>query len=101
VVLQELGPEHPVWTFIEIVEEFGQPLQATFVDTIEVVDPGADGELVELEVWRDPSAGALMAIESSFLDQVQDAVASPYNPEVFLQLPPERLQESPGSSRPS
>lgn len=59
---------------------------AKFVRHITVLDPdtGAD---VELEVWKDPESGSLLAVEASFLDQVRGQVFSPYNEGHILKEP--------------
>ncbi len=61
------------------------PLPARFLTQVTVRDP-VEGTLTELEIWHDPTSGALFGLDASFLDQVDDAVRSPYNPDVALWL---------------
>lgn len=56
-----------------------------YVTEIVVNDPDT-GNAVELEVHKDPTSGALFAIDSSFLDQMTTVIASPFNPGIMLEL---------------
>jgi len=57
-----------------------------FVKAISVTDPDT-GSNIELEIHKDPESGALLAIESSFLEQVREDIPSPYNSHSRLVLP--------------
>lgn len=59
---------------------------ARFVTTVTVPDPDT-GAPVELEVWKDPASGGLLAVDASFLDQVADRIPNPFNPSETLRLP--------------
>jgi hypothetical protein len=61
-------------------------VKAIFVTQIMVKDPDSGGE-VELEVWKDPSSGGLVAYDTSFMDQVDDRFESPYNKGIILESP--------------
>jgi len=63
---------------------------AQFVKVIEVTD--LEGVQQELEIWFDPEAKGLFAVESSFLDQTSDTVRSPYNKDTALVLPAKHLE---------
>jgi hypothetical protein len=63
----------------------GTNMKAKFVQVINVFDPDTGGK-VELEVWKDPTSGGIFALDSSFLDQVEDSIVSPFNPSVTLEL---------------
>ena len=60
-------------------------MRSRFVTQIAVRDP-AQGTVTELEIWQDPTSGALFGIDASFLDQVNDSLPSPYNGSVRLLL---------------
>jgi len=68
-------------------------MKAKFVKIINVIDPDTGG-YVELEVWKDPTSGGLFALDSSFLDQVEDSIVSPFNPTVTLELNASELKRS-------
>jgi hypothetical protein len=68
------------------------PVKAKFITCIKVTDPDFGGE-VEMEVWKDPTSGGLFAIDSSFLDQVEETFQSPFNPSVTLSLPEDEIKK--------
>jgi hypothetical protein len=50
-----------------------------------------DGEAT-LEIYRDPESGGFFGIDASFIDQVDNKIPSPFNPDTFFILPdPEDL----------
>ncbi len=61
------------------------PVAARFITQLVVRDPDTDMP-TELEIWQDPTSGALFGIDASFLDQVDDTIRSPYNPAVRVLL---------------
>ena len=70
---------------------------APFVKCVDVVHP-ENGEVVELEVHLDPTTGALFAVESSFLDQVDNTITCPYQisggiMELLCEDPPDDYRE--------
>jgi hypothetical protein len=60
-------------------------IEARFITQITITDPDSHAP-VELEVWKDPSSGGLFGIDASFLDQIEEHVASPFNPDIILHL---------------
>jgi hypothetical protein len=54
-------------------------VKGKFVQEITVIDPDTKGK-VELEVWKDPISSGMLAIDTSFLDQVEDTIKNPFNP---------------------
>jgi len=73
--------------------------RAVFIKAVDVVDPDS-GEIVEVEIWKDPEANALFGIDATYLDQVAGGemaeVQSPFNPEITLLLPaPAEREETP------
>ncbi len=61
------------------------PTAARFITQLVVRDPDTDLP-TELEIWQDPTSGALFGIDASLLDQVHEHIRSPYNPGVSLRL---------------
>jgi hypothetical protein len=66
-------------------------VNATYVTAISVTDPDTGGK-VDVEIWKDPSSDGIFGIDASFLDQVSESIASPYNPGVMLKLPSEEVK---------
>ena len=63
-----------------------ETVKAIFVTTITVTDPDS-GVPVKLEVWKDPRpGGGMLAMDSSFLDEVRDRFPNPFNPVTLLVL---------------
>ena len=62
-----------------------------FIKVIHVADPDTGGD-VELEVWKDTESGGIFAVDSSFLDQVEYMVNSPFNDEK-IELPQEQVDQ--------
>lgn len=60
-------------------------VKTKFVRVVVVQDPDTL-EGIELEVHKDPESGALLAVDSSFLDQVEDTIPSPFNADTRLRL---------------
>lgn len=50
---------------------------AIYAGTFTARDPETGAE-VEMEVWKDPVSGAMLAIDGSYIEQVEDPVNSPY-----------------------
>ncbi len=59
-------------------EPAGSPVPARFIPI--------EGTSTELEIWQDPTSGALFGVDASVLDQVNDGIRSPYNPAIALRL---------------
>lgn len=59
--------------------------KAIFATTLTVDDPETK-KPIELEIWKDPSSGAMFGIDATYLDQISDAIRSPFNEDVRLVL---------------
>lgn len=59
-------------------QEVKTPYKTKFITEITVTDPDSGGE-VEIEIHKDMQSGALLGIDSSFIEQMADIIPSPYN----------------------
>ena len=62
-----------------------KPTPTIYVREIIVNDPDT-GQVVSIEIHKDPESGGLFGIDSSFLDQVSPVVRSPFNEFSWLSL---------------
>ena len=62
------------------------PDKVIYAGEIMVTDPETKGE-VPLEIYKLPGSGAMVAIESSFLEQVGNVIGDPYNPGKTIEIP--------------
>lgn len=60
--------------------------KATFIKTITIKDPD-NGSEVELEIHKDPEAGAIFAVESDYVGEMEGNVNSPYGGTLYLPMP--------------
>jgi hypothetical protein len=60
-------------------------MKAVYVETIEVTDPDSGGQ-VSVDIFKDPESGGMFGVDSSFLEQVENKVPSPFNPKTMLEL---------------
>ena len=61
------------------------PIEAVYVTDVHVTDPDS-GLPIELEVWKDPVSGGLLAIDASFVERVGEVITSPFNAHQYLHL---------------
>ena len=87
-------------TVVKEAEQRGaEQLQAVFITTIMVIDPDTGNE-VEVEIWKDPVANAVIGIDSTYLDQAapgeeEAEIQSPFNLEITLLLPADVIEKGP------
>ena len=60
-------------------------IKAKFVDAITVIDPDSKGEVI-VEIYKDPVSDGMFGVDSSFIEQVDNIVPSPFNKNVQLKL---------------
>jgi hypothetical protein len=79
------------------ISQIAALVNTQYLQSISVHDPKTGAE-VELEVHRDPESGALLAIDSTFLEQVRDVITSPFNDStrLILTTPPGRAGDTNG-----
>jgi hypothetical protein len=58
---------------------------AIFIETITINDPDTNAP-VELEVYKDEGSGGIFAIDSSYLEQVENEIPSPFKQLHMLKL---------------
>lgn len=58
-------------------------LKAKFITEVTITDPDSKAP-IEISIFKDPESGALFGIDSSFLEQVQDEIPSPFNKNSIL-----------------
>ena len=59
-------------------------VKGQFVKSVTVVDPDTGNE-VEVEIWKDPESGAMVGIDSSWLENYE-GMYSPFNHGTFILL---------------
>ena len=60
-------------------------VKAIYCKEVEVTDPDTKAP-VHLSVYKDPSTGGMLAIDSSFIEQVEAVIPNPLQPSVTLIL---------------
>jgi len=60
-------------------------VKAIYCKEVEVTDPDSKAK-VQLSVYKDPSTGGMLAIDSSFIEQVEVVIPNPLQPSVTLIL---------------
>jgi hypothetical protein len=60
-------------------------VRAIYCKEVEVKDPDTKAP-VHLSVYKDPSTGGMLAIDSSFIEQVEAVIPNPLQPSVTLVL---------------
>lgn len=60
-------------------------VKAIYCTEVEVEDPDTEAP-VHLSVYKDPSTGGMLAIDSSFIEQVEAVIPNPLQPSVTLIL---------------
>ena len=61
------------------------PIEAIYVTEVTVTDPDSK-QPVDLEVWKDPQSGGLLAVDASFVERVEGIILSPFNRGTVLHL---------------
>lgn len=60
-------------------------VRAVYCKEIKVKDPDTQAT-IHLSVYKDPSTGGMLAIDSSFIEQVEAVIPNPLQPNVTLAL---------------